>query len=505
MRDWLAAAAAEFPERLALICPHIEPDTPSDSYTYGGLNQFAAQQALRLKRAGVQCGDRVGVLVPNGIFTTALIHAVARLGAVLVPLNARLIADELRYQVEAAACKLVVFDPSHDTTIQSMRSLQCAFYTTFSSPYSDAPLLPGETYLVEEAADRQIYLDGDLELDAVQSIVFTSGTTGKPKGAQITFGNLYHSALASAERLGASPDDRWFCPLPFYHVGGLSIYFRSCLYGSAVIVPEYSMTETFAQQMRVSEATLVSLVPTQLYRMLEAGFEPPKSLRLILLGGGAATPELVARYIERNLPIALTYGLTECASQVATATPDQVRAKPGTVGKPLSGTTVRIVDEQGRNLPEGEYGEIVVSGATVMRGYLGQAETNGTFHTGDIGYLDADGDIWIVQRRSDLIVSGGENVYPSEVEAVLRQHPAVEDACVVGIADAEWGQRVAAMVALRAGETVTEGDLIDFSRERLAGYKQPRKIVFVDELPQTASGKIQRRNVREWLMNNQKN
>ena len=191
-----------------------------------------------------------------------------------------------------------------------------------------------------------------------------------------------------------------------------------------------------------------------------------------------------------DLPIALTYGLTECASQVATATPDQVRAKPGTVGKPLNGTTVRIVDANGQDVPTGEYGEIVVSGATVMKGYLGQPQTNGTFATGDIGYLDADGDLWIVQRRSDLIVSGGENVYPSEVEAVLRSHPAVEDACVVGVADAEWGQRVAAMVALRAGETVSEADLIAYSRERLAGYKQPRTVVFVDELPQTASGKV---------------
>ena len=136
-----------------------------------------------------------------------------------------------------------------------------------------------------------------------------------------------------------------------------------------------------------------------------------------------------------------------------------------------------------------------------MQGYLGQAETGGTFQTGDIGYLDADGDLWIVQRRSDLIVSGGENVYPSEVEAVLRSHPAVEDACVVGVADAEWGQRVAAMVALRPGATVSEGDLIAYSRERLAGYKQPRMVVFVTELPQTASGKVQRRAVQERLEN----
>jgi O-succinylbenzoic acid--CoA ligase len=179
--------------------------------------------------------------------------------------------------------------------------------------------------------------------------------------------------------------------------------------------------------------------------------------------------------------------------------PDGVPRKPGSVGKPLAGTTVRIVNEQGRDLPPGEYGEIVVSGATVMRGYLGQTPTEGTFHTGDIGYVDDAGDLWLVQRRTDLIVSGGENVYPSEVENVLRAHHAVADACVVGVADKEWGERVAAMVVLRTGEMLSEADLTNFSRSRLAGYKQPRQIVFVAELPQTASGKVQRQAVKEAL------
>ena len=419
-----------------------------------------------------------------------LIYALSRLGAVLVPLNLRLTPEELRFQLETAECNLVICDVVNRANALTLHISERAIYLAD---------LPAEFRPYFGQLFGRHYLDGEIEPDSVQSIVFTSGTTGKPKGAQITFSNLDHSALASAERLGASPEDRWLCPLPFYHVGGLSIIFRSAIYSSSIVLPESTSAEAIIKGLHESQATMVSLVPTHLYRMLEAGFEPPKSLRLILLGGAAATPELVRRCIEKNLPIALTYGLTECASQVATATPEQVRAKPGTVGKPLSGTTVHIVDAEGYDLPPGEYGEIVVSGATVMKGYLGQTPTDGTFHTGDIGYLDADGDLWIVQRRSDLIVSGGENVYPVEVEAVLRQHPAVEDACVVGLPDAEWGQRVAAMVALRKGESLGESELIAFSRERLAGYKQPRKIVFVDELPQTASGKIQRAKVREQL------
>ncbi|MCZ2099123.1 MAG: o-succinylbenzoate--CoA ligase, partial [Anaerolineae bacterium] len=434
------------------------------AWTYRQLDARVDDWCRRLTALGVAPGDRVATLLPNGVDCVCLIHALARLGAVLVALNARLTEPEQASQIEQTAAGCVI--RAADDLAQ-----------------------------VEPAA----YAAAPLDLDAVQSIVFTSGTTGKPKGAQITFGNLYHSALASAERLGASPDDRWLCPLPFYHVGGLSIIFRSAIYGSSIVLPESTSTDGIIRALHNSQATIVSLVPTQLYRMLEAGFEPPPSLRLILLGGAAATPELMQRCLDGDLPISLTYGLTEAASQVATATPEQVRAKPGSVGKPLSGTTVRIVDDEGYDQPPGVYGEIVVSGATVMKGYLGQPETNGTFRTGDIGYLDADGDLWIVQRRSDLIVSGGENIYPAEVEAVLRQHPVVEDACVVGVPDAEWGQRVTAMVVLREGAALSEADLIAYSRERLAGYKQPRRVVFASALPQTASGKVQRSEVQKLL------
>ncbi|MFN8447495.1 MAG: AMP-binding protein [Anaerolineae bacterium] len=352
MRDWLASAAERTPDAPALFI--------SDQvWTYRQLDARANDVCGRLVALGVAPGNRVASLLPNGLDYLCLVHALARLGAVVVPLNARMTAAEAAWQIEQAAV---------DRVIRAADDLA----GTQPVPFAPVPL----------------------DLDAVQSIVFTSGTTGKPKGAQITFGNLYHSALASAERLGAFPDDRWLCPLPFYHVGGLSIIFRSAIYGSSIVLPEATTTESIIKGLHDSQATIVSLVPTQLYRMLEAGFEAPSSLRLILLGGAAATPELVQRCLDRDLPIALTYGLTEAASQVATAAPEQVRAKPGSVGKPLNGTTVRIVDDEGYDQPSGVYGEIVVSGDTVMKGYLGQPETSGTFPTGDIGYLDADGDLW---------------------------------------------------------------------------------------------------------------
>jgi len=322
----------------------------------------------------------------------------------------------------------------------------------------------------------------------------------------LTFDNHLSSANASAYRIGIDVNDRWLSCLPLYHVGGLAVVFRSCLYGTAIVLHKRFDVDAFHASLGRDAVTLTSVVPTMLHRLLQSRGAPwPESLRLVLLGGAAATPELLAAAWDAGLPVAPTYGLTEASSQVATALPGDAQPKPGTVGKPLFGAEVRIVDNEGRELPAGEIGEVTVRGPQVMAGYYrneaatAQTIRDGWLYTGDLGYTDADGDLFLVQRRSDLIVSGGENVYPAEVEAVLRVHPAVAEACVVGVPDAEWGQRVAAAVQLRPGAALEESALLAFCRERLAGYKVPRQVRFVAELPQTASGKIERRRVVEML------
>lgn len=255
-----------------------------------------------------------------------------------------------------------------------------------------------------------------------------------------------------------------------------------------------------------------------LHRLLETRTHWPDSLRLILLGGAAADPSLmhrannlsafqpVSQSAAQHSPlVAPTYGLSEAASQVATILPSEAAAKPGTVGKPLLFTTIRIVDDLGQNLPPNEIGEVVIKGPTVMQGYWQNPEAtaktirDGELFTGDLGYLDADGDLWLVQRRSDLIVTGGENVYPTEVENGLRQHPGVAAACVVGISHPQWGQQVAALIVPQLGHSLTPEQLITFARQHLAGYKIPRHIQFTDHLPQTASGKIERHAVQKQL------
>jgi O-succinylbenzoic acid--CoA ligase len=449
--------------------------------------------ASRFACAGVKIGDHIAVLLPNRMEYVAIIHALMRLGAVLVPLNIRLTLPELRWQIEQADCSLLVC--SSETENQAA-TLQEAIQRTLSI---DQPSACGIEALQDFPAQGETFPNGRaLALDAVQSIVFTSGTTGRPKGAMLTYQNHLTSAMASAFRLGTMPADRWLICMPLYHVGGLAIILRCCLYGTAVVLHKGFDSTAVNQALDTKGITLVSLVPTMLHWLLEARAESPfpSNVRCVLLGGAMATAKLLQQSLSQGIPVATTYGLTETASQIATASPSDARRKAGSVGKPLLFSQIRIVGDDGKEQPPGEIGEIVVQGPTVMKGYYKQPEATaaalyaGELHTGDMGYKDAEGDLWVVQRRADLIISGGENIYPSEVEATLLTHPAVQAACVVGVTDIEWGQRVAAAVVLEENAVLTAEELIAFCGTRLASYKRPRILRFVKTLPQTASGKV---------------
>jgi O-succinylbenzoic acid--CoA ligase len=335
----------------------------------------------------------------------------------------------------------------------------------------------------------------------VQSVVFTSGTTGRPKGAQITWGNHLQVALGTAARLGVLPEDRWLTCLPLYHVGGMSILFRAALFATCAVLHDGFDAARANADLDSGAANIASFVPTMLARVLdERDSRPfPASVRLLLIGGAATSDALLKRALALGAPIALTYGLSEAASQVATATPDDVKRKPGSVGRPLRGGAVRVVTAGGKPAAPGEIGELVVHGPVVMAGYLGADAPADGLHTGDLGYIDNDGDLWVVQRRDDLINSGGENIYPAEVEAVLREHPSVADALVVALEDAEWTQLPAALIVLQPGHAPNPEVLDAWCRERLSRYKRPRRYFFVDALPMTSNGKVSRALAREMV------
>jgi o-succinylbenzoate---CoA ligase len=296
------------------------------------------------------------------------------------------------------------------------------------------------------------------------------------------------------------PDDRWYDPLPPYHMGGFAPIVRSALYGTCVVLSEFDADRALAH-LHSYGAAGVSLVPTMLDRLLDAG-DLPDSLRFVLTGGAPTSRELIERCERREVPIHPTYGMTETASQVATVRPEEAFSHPERVGRPLSFTRVRAVDGDGEALPPGEPGELVVGGPTVASGYYGDSEaTRASFgsegyRTGDLGAIESDGSLRVIGRLDDAIITGGENVHPAEVATVLRSHPGVEEAAVVGLPDSEWGERVCALVV---ADGVTEGELRAFCEGRLAGYKRPKTIAFADALPRTASGTVDREAVRDHL------
>lgn len=484
---WLAQRAAAAPGRQALLCTGA-------SWTFGQLDGWATATARRLAALGARPGDRVALLMGNSPEFVALLHAAPRLEIALAPLNTRLAAPELAWQLADAGARLLIYDDANAAlAIDARAGLAAGFQAA-----SVAELM------AQRQADTELL--STIDLDAVFTIIYTSGTTGRPKGAMLTYGNYWWSAVGSALNLGTHADDRWLAMLPLFHVGGLSIVVRAAIYGIPLVLLRAFDPAEANRAIDEDGITIVSVVSTMVRRMLDArgAAAYPAALRCLLLGGGPAPQPLLEACAARGLPVAQTYGLTEAASQVATLAPADALRKLGSAGQPLLPTMLRI-ERDGSPAASGAVGEIVVRGPTVMRGYMNRPEATaealraGWLHTGDLGYLDEEGFLYVVSRRSDLIISGGENVYPAEIEATLLEHPAVAEAAVVGLPDADWGQAPAAAVVLHAGAAAAPAELIAFCRARLAGYKTPRLVRVVAGLPRNAGGKVQRDQLRELL------
>lgn len=485
--NWLASQAARHPDATALVCGEVR-------LTFAQLHQQADHAARRLAALGVGPGDRVALLLPNGVDFVLLVHAAARIGAVLAPLNTRLAQPELAWQLEDLDPRLLIF---HTEQAQLAAELRQAL------PH----LASFDATSVAEVQPVETELRPSIDLSAVATIIYTSGTTGRPKGAMLTYGNHWWSAIGSALNLGNHSDDRWLAALPLFHVGGLSILLRSAIYGVPAIVHETFSPKDVDRSIDEEGVTIVSVVTAMLERLLEErGQRPyPSTLRCVLLGGGPAPRPLVEVCAERGAPVVQTYGLTEAASQVATLSPADALPKLGSVGRPLPLTELRI-ERDDLPVSSGEVGEIVIRGPTVFHGYLNRPEESaqalrgGWLHTGDLGYLDSNGLLYVLDRRDDLIVSGGENVYPAEIEAVLLAHPNVAEAAVVAAPNERWGQVPVAFIRPRPDSTPPdEAEVIAFCRERLARYKVPARALLVDDLPRNAAGKLLRAALRDLL------
>ncbi|MDQ3265215.1 MAG: o-succinylbenzoate--CoA ligase [Myxococcota bacterium] len=465
----IASVALTAPGRVAL-------QTAGRRWSYAQLDAWTARYAQALAGRGVEAGARVAILSTNREELVPLLFALWRLGAVAVMLNARLTAAELAAQVETARPSLKIAEASLADRVEGAVALE-------SLEAEHLPPLP-----TPSAAD------------APAAILFTSGTTGKAKAAVLTWENFAAAARASAANIGGGAEDAWLLCLPLFHIGGLSMLVRAAIYGCRLVLqPRFDSREVVRafDQDRITHASLVAV---GLQRLVdERGATPfPEGIRAVLVGGGPVSAELLARARSLRLPVLQTYGLTEACAQVTTEVPSE--ADGTTAGVPLPGNELRIVDGEGVSLPPGAIGEIELRGPTVMAGYFGdESETHqtlwkGWLRTRDLGTLDARGRLRVFSRRTDLLVSGGENVYPAEIEAVLLTLPGVREAAVIGVEDARWGQVPLAIVA--AAEPLDPEELAAACRQRLAGYKIPHRFLQVVELPRNAMGKVDRRALR---------
>jgi O-succinylbenzoic acid--CoA ligase len=448
---WLRRAERTAPAAVAI-------ETPDAQLSYAQLWRAATHAARELTERGARRGEPVAIALLAGIDFAVALHACMLLGSIAVPLDLRLTAAE-RERTWAGAQVLV-----------------------------DAPLVGARSVGTPSAASAAVTASADThDLDAVCAVIHTSGTTSAPRAVELTYGNLLWSAIGSGVALGVDPHERWLCTLPLAHVGGLSILLRSAIYGTTAVIHERFETVRVLAGLREDRITLVSLVSTTLARLLDAGLCEPPALRHALTGGGPVPAALVERARAAGVPVTATYGLTEACSQVSTG------------GAPLFCTRVRIAHESlgrseenaGRSEENGA-GEILVAGPTVAPASVG---ADGWLHTGDLGRLDGAGNLCVVGRAAETIVSGGENVSPSEVEAVIEEHPGVLEAAVLGREDEQWGEAVTAIVVPRAGP-LDEAAVRAHCAQRLAAFKVPKRVTFrTAPLPRTRSGKLLRREL----------
>jgi O-succinylbenzoic acid--CoA ligase len=440
---WLQRAARSAPTLTALA-------TPDAQMSYAELLGAARSGAEELAERGARAGERVAIALEPGIEFAVALHACFQLGTVAVPIDLRLIPSE-RERLLAGASVVI------DRPLREPSSSAC-----------------GSRTLERQSLLERLDMDEDEaihDLDAVCAVIHTSGTTSAPRAVELTYGNFLWSALGSAVALGVDPRERWLCALPLSHVGGLSILVRSAVYVTTAHVHERFDTDRVLAALREDRITLVSLVSTTLARLLDAGLRDPPHLRCALTGGGPVPSALIERAQEAGVPVVATYGLTEACSQVTTG------------GPPLFCTQVVI----------GGDSEIMVAGPTVARSALA---ADGLLHTGDLGWIDGECFLHVSGRKADTIVSGGENVAPSEVEAVLEACPGVLEAAVVGREDPEWGEAVTAIVVVAPEASVEEGAVREHCAARLAPFKVPKRVDLVTApLPRTGSGKLLRREL----------
>ncbi|MGH2319564.1 o-succinylbenzoate--CoA ligase [Planococcus sp. SE5232] len=473
--NWLSQRSYLSGDRMAL-------SFEEQQWTFSEINDVALVYAGKLKTLGVKANSRVAILAKSNPESIFVMYGCLHLGCEMVMLNERLAKAELAYQIDDSEVDHIL---AADVLKEKLDSSTMILFSE-----------------IKEAVALEIEPQKQWRQDRTISIMYTSGTTGNPKGVRQTAENHFSSAVSSALNIGISPDDVWLCSVPLFHISGFSILMRSLIYGMGVRLYEKFDAERSAEEICSGKVTYMSMVGVTLERILShmerASMQASPRFKAALAGGGPIPVAYIKRANNRGIPVLQTYGMTETSSQTTTLQSADAEWKIGSSGKPLFLYQVKIDGTE----KAGEPGEILIHGPQVTPGYIGafaerKVQEDGWLHTGDVGYLDDEGFLFVVDRRSDLIVSGGENIYPAEIEKVLLAHPAVREAGVCGAASDKWGEVPVAFVVLN--KEAAADDLLAYCREQIASYKVPKRLSFVEELPRNASNKLLRRELRTWL------
>ena len=485
----LDQAAADQPDRPALRMDDLV-------LTYAQLREAAGRMSRLLSSAGIEPGDRVGLMLPNVPAFPIAFYGALVAGAVVVPMNPMLKSREVGYYLSDSGARVVL--AWHSAAGEAAKGAADAGAQAITVATPDVADLLAEYAPATEQPGRE---NDD---DAV--ILYTSGTTGKPKGAQLTHANLVRNAeLTARTLLQNNPDDVMMGCLPLFHVFGLTCGLNATIAagGTLTLLPRFDPAKALEIIQR-DKVTIFEGVPTMYAAILhypEADPAMAATLRVCVSGGASMPVEIMRGFEEKFGCIILEgYGLSETSPVASFNHPDQVR-KPGSIGTPVEGVQMRLIDDAGQTAAAGEIGEIAIRGHNVMKGYWGKPEataeaiTDGWFRTGDLAKVDSDGYYYIVDRKKDLIIRGGYNVYPRELEEVLHEHPAVAEVAVIGIPHPDLGEEVGAAVALKPGASATPDELREFAKDKVAAYKYPRQVWLVESLPKGPTGKILRREV----------
>jgi long-chain acyl-CoA synthetase len=486
----LIATLERYPDATALKLG----DTP---LTYAGLDDMTSRLAAFLAERGIEPGDRVGIMLPNVPEFAVAYYAVLRAGAVVVPMNVLLKEREVAFYLSDPEARLMFAWEQFEVEARKGAAIAGTECMVISSD--------GFGELLWGVAARTAIADRAGSDTAV--ILYTSGTTGKPKGAELTHSNLVSNAQACLELFSMTSDDIILGALPLFHAFGQTCTLNTAVASGATLVPvpRFDAEKVLAMIER-DRVTVFAGVPTMFAALLHHPARQQfdtSSLRLCI-SGGAAMPVEILRGFEATFGSIILegYGLSETSPVASFSHPDRVR-KVGSIGTPIEGVEMRVVDTSRNAVAQGDSGEIAIRGNNVMKGYWRRPEAtaeaideDGWFYSGDIGRVDDDGYFFIVDRKKELIIRGGYNVYPREIEEVLYEHPAVREAAVIGIPHPDLGEEIGAAVALKSGAEVSVDELREFAKSRVAAYKYPRHVWFVDELPKGATGKILKREVR---------